>query len=273
MRATKPTFGLALGLLALCMTDPAFATETDAQRQTRWQDLRHAVFGERAVEDGAGVVTLDAPERALDAALVPVTITLADPQKIKSLTLLIDENPSPVAGSFHFGPAADAEIIRTRVRVDQYTLMHAIAETKDGQLYVATRFVKAAGGCSAPATSNATLAAQRIGQMKLRMTDQSPVNAAAATREAILLISHPNANGMQMDQVSRNYIPARYIQTIKVMRGDALVFDFDADISLSEDPAIIFRFRPEGATTLDVEVRDSSSAVFKHQFDIGSKGS
>ena len=266
---------LGLGLLAAWAATPAHATEDDAARAARWQDLRHAVFGDRAIKDGAGVIALEAPVRALDAALVPVTITLAEPQQIKALYLIIDENPAPLAGTFHFGPAADAEIIRTRVRVDQYTLMHAVAETKDGGLFVAERFVKAAGGCSAPSTKDAKLAAERLGQMKLKLGDAvtAPASSGPATREAVLLISHPNANGMQMDQLTRNYIPARFIQTIKVSRGDTLVFDLEADISLSEDPAITFRFRPEGANALDVEVRDSSAATFKREFDLGPKGS
>ena len=41
--------------------------------------------------------------------------------------------------------------LSTRVRVDSYTNVHAVAELSDGQLYAAQRFVKAAGGCSAPA--------------------------------------------------------------------------------------------------------------------------
>jgi sulfur-oxidizing protein SoxY len=265
---------LALGLFAAWAAAPASATETDADRAARWQDLKHAVFGTREVKDGTGVVTLEAPVRALDAALVPITVTLASPQKIKALYLIIDGNPAPLAGTFHFGPAGDPEIIRTRVRVDQYTLMHAVAETVDGQLFVAERFVKAAGGCSAPSTKDAVLASQRLGQMKLRLVDDIPAAASAGpTRAALLLISHPNANGMQMDQVTRNYIPARFIQTIKVTRGDQMVFDLDADISLSEDPAITFRFRPDGTAPLDVEVRDSSSVTFKRQFDLIAKGS
>ena len=41
--------------------------------------------------------------------------------------------------------------LSTRIRVDAYTNLHAVAELDDGHLYGAQRFVKAAGGCSAPA--------------------------------------------------------------------------------------------------------------------------
>ena len=106
------------------------------------------------VEDAGDLVAIAAPARAEDAAIVPVAIkvdrTLAP--EIRGLYLVIDNNPSPLAAHFVLGPIADAQNIATRVRIDDYTYMHAIAETADGRLYAAARFIKAAGGCSAPAT-------------------------------------------------------------------------------------------------------------------------
>jgi sulfur-oxidizing protein SoxY len=255
---------VGLGILAL---GPARAEEDDAVREARWQDLRHAIFGDRKIEDGAGVIALDAPPRALDAATVPVTITLPGPDRIKSVYLTIDANPSPLAGTFHFGPAADTHELRTRVRVDAYTLMHAVAETEDGRLFAAERFIKASGGCSAPGSKDPALALQRLGQMKLKRVGE----ASADTLQ--LLISHPNYNGMQMDQVTRNYTPARFVQDIKVTRGDALVFDLESDISLSEDPAITFGLAGKTAVPLTVEVHDSAAAAFKQDFDVPGQGS
>ena len=83
---------------------------------------------------------------------------------------------------------------------------------------------------------------------------------------AQLLVSHPNNNGMQVDQVSHNFIPPRYIQDITVRYGDQVVLSVDADISLSEDPAITFGFVPHGAGPIRVEVQDSTKAVFRQEF-------
>jgi sulfur-oxidizing protein SoxY len=256
-------------LAALAAAGPARADEDEATRRARWQDLRHAVFGDRTLENGTGTITLDAPARALDAALVPITIDLPGPAKIKTVYLVIDANPSPLAGTFHFGPAADTHELRTRVRVDAYTLMHAVAETEDGRLFVAETFVKAAGGCSAPSTSDQKLALERLGQMKLKRVGAAAGKGADTVQ---LLISHPNFNGMQMDQLTRNYTPARFIQDIKVTRGDALVFDLEADISLSEDPAITFGVLGKSATPITAEVQDSSNAVFKQSFEVPGNG-
>jgi sulfur-oxidizing protein SoxY len=237
----------------------------DPSRIQRWNDLRHAILDDRPVTDARGAVTLEAPERALDAALVPITVRLAG-GPYKTLYLVIDDNPSPLVGTFRFGPAADTRELRTRVRVDDYTLIHAVAETNDGRLLVAQRFVKASGGCSAPASGSAEEALARLGRMKLKPASDGPAGA----QQVQLLVSHPNYNGMQMDQVTRLYTPARFVQDIRVTEGDRLVFDLASDISLSEDPSITFGLKSPAAGPLKVDVTDSANARFAKSFDIPS---
>ena len=51
------------------------------------------------------IITIDAPKRAEDAAIVPVDLhfkTDAATGRIKAVTLIVDENPSPVAAVFTF---------------------------------------------------------------------------------------------------------------------------------------------------------------------------
>ena len=266
-RSAMVCLGLALAAPAL---SPALAEESQAERAERWADLKRAVFGDRPIQEGTGVISLEAPARAQDAALVPITVSLsagggAGGGRVKAVWVLVDGNPSPLAGTFKFGPAADPRTLRTRVRVDQYTLMHAVAETEDGRLFSAERFVKAAGGCSAPSLKDPQVAMSRLGQMRLRVEGEGPLQDGEAAM-AQLLVSHPNNNGMQVDQVSHNFIPPRYIQDITVRYGNQVVLTVDADISLSEDPAITFGFVPHGAGPIRVEVQDSTKAVFRQEF-------
>ena len=261
-----------LALVALALAGPAMAAQDEAAQALRWQDLRKSLFGDRPVIEDAGVVLLDAPVRAMDASTVPVGVTLPSSGtrmsgRVKTVWLVVDGNPSPLAGAFHFGPDGDPHSLRTRVRVDQYSLIHAVAETEDGRLFSSARYVKAAGGCSAPSTKDPEVAMSRLGQMRVRLEGDAPA-VEGGTVMAQLLISHPNNNGMQMDQVSHNYIPPRYIQTINVAYGDALVFKVDADISLSEDPAITFGMHLRGEGPLHVVVKDSSDTEFKRDFPV-----
>ena len=91
-----------------------------------------------------------------------------DKRALQSLTLVIDENPAPVAGTFTIGPHAGVTSISTRIRVNSYSYVRAVAELSDGQLYGVQAFVKASGGCSAPASSNSDATRWRPGQMKFR---------------------------------------------------------------------------------------------------------
>ena len=259
-------------LIGGVLPGPARAEPTEAERMARWSDLRHAIFGDRVVEDTGNLVTIDAPARAEDAAIVPVAISIAEPlaPEIRSLYLIIDDNPSPLAAHFLLGPLADAREIATRVRIDDYTYLHAVAEAADGRLYVTARFIKAAGGCSAPASKDQALALERLGKMKLSLADRSrsgePINAK-------LLISHPNNSGLQMDPVSRNYISADFMQTLSVTYNGQPIFRLESDIAISEDPSINFRFRPSDPTSpgvITAEVLDSSQRHFSQSWPVAT---
>ena len=104
----------------------------EPDRMERWSDLAAIVFGEEArIEPTESLVTLDAPERAQDAALVPVAIATAPDAGVTGLSLIVDENPGPVAAQLRFGPAGDPRALGLRVRVDGYTNIHAVATLAD----------------------------------------------------------------------------------------------------------------------------------------------
>ena len=241
----------------------------ETERATRWQALQQALFPGRSMKDGTGIVMLEAPPRALDAALVPIGIDLSSVKPIKSVYLVIDGNPSPLAGHFTFGPKADPHSLKLRVRVDQYTYMHAIAESQDGQLFVATKFVKASGGCSAPAGGDDAAALQDIGQMKLRLVGNF---VPGKPDQAVLMVRHPNFNGMQMNQITRYYTPPRFIRTIDATYEGSSIFHLDSDISMSTDPVITFGFVPQGKGEMKIVVRDSKDATFDHSFAVPGSG-
>jgi sulfur-oxidizing protein SoxY len=261
---------LLLLLSATALAGTAAAAPTEAERAARWADLRHAIFGQRVVENADGRVAIEAPARAEDAAIVPVAIKLAEKLalEVRGIYLVIDNNPSPLAAHFMLGPLADGRRIETRVRIDDYTYLHAVAETRDGRLYAAARFIKAAGGCSAPAGKDQALALKRLGKMKLVLADRHDPGAPV---QAKLFISHPNNSGLQMDQLTHLYVPADFMHTLKVTVSGQSVFTLESDIAISEDPTFNFAFRPPksgGAGALTADVRDSSQRHFTQSWPI-----
>jgi sulfur-oxidizing protein SoxY len=240
----------------------------DQPSEETWNSIKGDIFKNRPVEDGTGLVTLDAPRRAEDAALVPigmhVNLPADDKRSLRALTLVIDENPAPVAGTFTIGPHAGVTSISTRVRVNSYSYVRLIAELSDGKLYGVKAYVKASGGCSAPAASNADAAKSELGKMKFRTFHAE----SDALPEAQLMLRHPQNSGLQMDQLTRLYIPPFFIDNLKIWQGDDLVLAMDGGISISEDPNIRFNYKPNGAASFRAEAVDTSKHIFRDEWTI-----
>jgi sulfur-oxidizing protein SoxY len=158
------------------------------------------------------------------------------------------------------------------VRVDAYTQVHAVAELSDGNLYSVRTYVKASGGCSAPAAKNLDEAIASLGQMKLRLFGKPAGGGTNAAHEAQVMIRHPNNSGLQRDQLTHLYIPANFIDELSVWQGDALLFSMQAGISISEDPNFRFTYVPNGATTFKVEGRDTNGQVFRGEWPVSASG-
>jgi sulfur-oxidizing protein SoxY len=251
---------LAISIAALLATSPARAEDDP------WLALRSDLFAQRPISEDPGKFELEAPGRAEDAAIVPVTIKIpASMGTIKSLTIVVDKNPAPVAATFTFGPAAGSgdRMIETRLRFDAYSTLRAIAETADGSLFMTTRFVKAAGGCSAPSLKDADEAMANLGKLQVRSL--AAVDTDPSSRIGHVMVRHPNYSGMQMNQETGYYIPAKYVTQMDVTRGGERVFRLDAGISLSADPNIRFTFASSTDNRIAVSASDSDGSVFSGQ--------
>ena len=241
-----------------------------AEEQGAWRDIRPWLFDDRPIEDGSSLLTLEAPKRAADAAVVPIAIrglqSLPPERAIRSVHLIIDENPAPLAAVFRLGPALGGLDLSARVRVDTYTNVRAVAETADGRLWMVERFVKASGGCSAPSMKDAEEAMARLGRMKLKTLAASGPGESPGVE---LLISHPQYTGMQIDQLTRHWIPPDHLTTIAVRWNGEPVLDVEADISLSEDPALAFKLASPGPGTLAVTAEDVKGRHFEQSWPVG----
>ena len=235
-----------------------------------WDELRGDVVGDREILDGSAFLEIDAPYRAHDAATVPITVReTADSDKdFVKLTFIVDENPAPVAAEFEFGPAYGDLDMETRMRVNAYSNVRALAETADGEIYMVGKFVKASGGCSAPAMKDADAANAGIGKMKLRFfdaADDAP-KASGTRREAQIMLRHPNYSGLQMNQVTQLFIPAYFVDEVEVMQGDQLVMKMTGGISISEDPSFRFKYIENGAGKIVVKAKDTDGDVYEREF-------
>ncbi len=256
---------LSTVLLSLVALSAAAADDSASPNTEIWRKVRADLFGDRPITDDAGTgrIVLEMPARAADAAMVPLAIRVKSSPNdapTKKLYVVIDRNPSPIAGIFEFGEGSGNPELETRVRIEEYSWVRVIAERADGSLLVAQRFIKAAGGCSAPAGKSLAERVAGMGQMKWRIDPSTDPLAPVSVQ---LMIRHPNNSGLAMDQLTHLYDPAYYVRNVRVTRGDELVFSADVDFSISENPASRFTLQPGKSGALRARVTDSDERVFE----------
>ena len=235
----------------------------------RWESLKESLFGSRLLHDDSGArLRLEMPGRAADASAVPLAITVrampGDPG-VRKLYLVIDNNPSPVGAIFDFGAPRNGVALEVRVRIEDYTWVRVIAEREDGSLIATKHFIKAAGGCSAPAGKSLAERHAGMGRMKWRVDGP---RVSGGDQWVQLLIRHPNDSGLAMDQTTRLYDPPMFVNAVTVTRGDALTFTAQVDFTISHNPAFRFTLPAGGSGNLRAQVSDTEDRVFESTFPI-----
>src|SRR5262245_9868875 len=102
---------LLAALPAAATADPG-AQPSEEQRATEdalWNGgLRATYFHDQQILESDEVIGLETPERAENAALVPIGIhaqfAQSDARSIRTIWLIVDKNPGPLVGTFHFTP-------------------------------------------------------------------------------------------------------------------------------------------------------------------------
>jgi len=125
----------------------------------------------------------------------------------------------------------------------------------DGRLYMSQRWVKAAGGCSAP--NGKKLSESLLGKMKLRFDETT----SPTTRPNLvqLMIRHPNESPLAADFVEgQAAVRAQGESHLRRQDGDGRGVDF----SLSDNPNFRFFFTPEEKGQLKIEVEDTHDRKF-----------
>ena len=90
-------------------------------------------------------ILIDAPQIAENGGVVPIEITSTVPGT-RSIAVLIEKNPFPLAGKFDFKEGA-VPFVKVNVKIGESSNVRVVAEA-GGKYYVAVREVKVTiGGC------------------------------------------------------------------------------------------------------------------------------
>jgi sulfur-oxidizing protein SoxY len=131
------------GMPPLAHAADALKWPKDAFGQKTEADAIKALYGKAAEESAS--VKLDAPEIAENGAVVPLSISSTLPD-VTSISLLVSENPFPLAASYKI-PAGASAMVATRVKMAKTSKVLALVES-GGKVYSAAKEVKVTvGGC------------------------------------------------------------------------------------------------------------------------------
>src|SRR5262245_45791326 len=100
--------GLPIMAVAAAILGLGIGATWGESKDDPWPDIARDAFNGRTLVDGTDLLAIDMPYRAEDAAIVPVTVRLTlpsgDARRARTLTIVVDENPAPVAATFTLGP-------------------------------------------------------------------------------------------------------------------------------------------------------------------------
>ena len=250
--------------IAMLLSHPAYAQNDDTS--SSWPQIKTLMFGDRIVTaDARKVVELFAPLRAEDASVVPITIRTRmhqTPQRfIRHLWLVIDNNPSPFGVKFTMTPESGKADIETRVRLESASPMRVVAELNDGSLWMDSKMVFGAGGCSSVGIRN-ELALRNLGKIRFEMEEQFASRGEPLL--AHLRVSHPQFTGMGLD----NPDPPRFVREVKVFYAEKLVLSAELDFTISENPSFRFYFLPDGKGELRAQIVDSDNLRVEQKLEV-----
>lgn len=131
---------LALSALPLQLLARAKVAFEATEKDTVYKEL----FGDLPIVESADI-KMKIPDIAENGAVVPVSIS-TDIEGVKSIFVIIDNNPNPLSASFHMSPSSPADV-SVRIKMGKSSVVRAMVKTSD-KVYMTSQEVKVTiGGC------------------------------------------------------------------------------------------------------------------------------
>ncbi len=146
MKMTRRALLQAMTAMAAVVALPRvlWAARPDAAfKATSAEDVMSELFG--ATPEASDAVAMKIPDIAENGAVVPVTVS-TDLADVESISVVVDNNPTPLAASFEMSPRTPAKVA-VRIKMGQSSNVQAVVKA-GGKLYSTAKEVKVTiGGC------------------------------------------------------------------------------------------------------------------------------
>ncbi|MDI1308676.1 MAG: quinoprotein dehydrogenase-associated SoxYZ-like carrier [Methylotenera sp.] len=258
-----------LKLMLATLMSVVLATPASAEPDPKlWPVMKEAFFAKRDMQD-ASFIKIDAPRRAESGAQVPVTYSIdnaaANGVKITKLYAFVDANPIPLTATYHLTDALGNFQLATRIRFETDAFVRLVGEDANGKLYLASREIRAAGGCGGTVEGDEAAIRASAGKIKFKVDEPATIGSATSTT---FNIKHPMRTGLQRELVSQGFVPAFYINKTEFLYNGQPLLLIDVGVGTAEDPYFKFNFVPQAAGKLEVTATDNEGKTFVQQVDV-----
>lgn len=133
----------AASVLSFPRTLLAAARPDEAFQATAADSALEELFG--AMPEPSDAVSMKIPDIAENGAVVPVSIS-TDLADVESISVVVDNNPTPLTASFKMGPKT-APSVSLRIKMGQSSNVRAVVKTSSGLFSVSKEVKVTIGGC------------------------------------------------------------------------------------------------------------------------------
>lgn len=241
----------------------AFAETSDKL----WPAMKETYFPNQVIEN-AEFIKVSGPRTSENGGQVPITIQLEQNKAsapIKTLYLLIDENPKQLAATYKLSESISNLEMTTRVRMNSDSFIRLVAEDTNGKFFMAKTSIEAGGGCGGTINTESLTNRSEIGKIKLNVS-----NAIKPGDQSIIafMIKHPMLSGLQRNANTNEPIPAYFANKAVFMFDNRRILEADFGVSTSENPYLRFTFDAKTNGTLLVQVEDTAGEKFVQNYGI-----
>lgn len=215
---------------ALALDDPQNKID-DPMKSGIWDYHQINLLGDPADIRFDDRVVVRGPVSAEDSLNVPLLVDATGIENVKRIVVSADYGPIPHIMTYY--PELAEAKIGLRFKIDQATAIRASVETHDGQWFVGSTYIDAAGGgCTAPAHAYAYDDwEEKLGEIHGRLW--------AASGRARVIVDHP------MDTGLAGNIPVFIIEDLSFESDEGqLMARMELFEPVNEDPAFSLYFEP-----------------------------
>lgn len=220
-----------------------------------WEYLAEQTFGDATIVVDKRL-QIHAPKNAESNFQVPVSVDASALGTVEEIVIMTDLNPFPIAARFF--PMKAKPFVATRVKLNEASVIHAVAKTVDGVWHMNGTFVLAEGGGCAAAPQQ--MASEDWADHLLEA--KGKIWQRANDQRMRLTLRHPMDTGLSGD------VPVFYVEEINILDENAeTISRFEPLEPISENPVLTLEFSNRSAATLRAMGRDNNA----NEFDVTLK--